>query len=173
MTLPPANSPEFYGLGTSTTLELWKFNVDLSNPANSTFLPAPTVITVPGYSPGVGTVPQKDTTNRLDSISDRVMTRLAYRNWGSNPPPGIPANTESLVVNHSVNVSGHSGVRWYEIRNPNGTPTVYQAATYSPDAHYRWMGPCASAPRTSRPTDWGTLQTRGGAHPSASGAPGF
>ena len=143
-TPPPANSPEFFlALGGSTTLELWKFNVDTANPANSTFSPAPVNIPVPSYSTGVGSVPQKDTPNRLDSISDRLMYRLAYRNWGANPPAGIPANTESLVVNHTVNAGGHAGVRWYEIRNPNASPVAYQASTYSPDSHYRWMGSAA------------------------------
>lgn len=37
-----------------------------------------------------------------------------------------------------------TGIRWYEIRTPNGTPTVYQQSTFSPDtATYRWMGSIA------------------------------
>ena len=35
------------------------------------------------------------------------------------------------------------GVRWYEIRNPNGTPTVFQQGTFAPDANFRWMGSVA------------------------------
>ena len=35
------------------------------------------------------------------------------------------------------------GLRWYEVRNPNGTPTVYQQGTFAPDATYRWMGSIA------------------------------
>jgi hypothetical protein len=31
-------------------------------------------------------------------------------------------------------------VRWYEVRNPEGTPTAFQASTYNPaDGHHRWM----------------------------------
>jgi hypothetical protein len=37
----------------------------------------------------------------------------------------------------------HVAVRWYEIRNPNGTPTAFQAATYAPDANHRWMASAA------------------------------
>jgi hypothetical protein len=38
-------------------------------------------------------------------------------------------------------VAGSSvGVRWYEIRSPNGTPTVYQQGTFAPDSSFRWMG---------------------------------
>ncbi|MCA1553741.1 MAG: hypothetical protein LC737_05130, partial [Chloroflexi bacterium] len=36
-----------------------------------------------------------------------------------------------------------TGVRWYELRSPNGTPTVYQQGTYSPDSTSRWMGSIA------------------------------
>src|SRR5205823_14486866 len=89
---------------------------------------------------GGGTcIPQPNTSQRLDSLGDRLMYRLAYRNFGDH---------ESVMVNHSVAVSGkrHSsvtGVRWYELRNPNGTPTVFQQGTYSPDATSRWMGSIA------------------------------
>jgi hypothetical protein len=67
------------------------------------------------------------------------MYRLAYRNFVTN---------ESLVVNHSVKVSGNrrnqvDGIRWYELRNPNGTPTVFQQGTFSPDSNSRWMGSIA------------------------------
>ena len=39
--------------------------------------------------------------------------------------------------------SSVTGVRWYEIRNPNGTPTVFQQGTFSPNANSRWMGSIA------------------------------
>jgi uncharacterized repeat protein (TIGR01451 family) len=78
----------------------------------------------------------------LDSIGDRLMYRVAYRNFGDH---------ESLVLNHTVNAGpgdtfvghGHAGIRWYELRSPNGTPTVYQQSTYAPDAAHRWMGSVA------------------------------
>jgi hypothetical protein len=34
-------------------------------------------------------------------------------------------------------------VRWYEIDNPGGTPTVAQQSTFAPDANFRWMGSVA------------------------------
>jgi hypothetical protein len=90
---------------------------------------------------GGGTcIPQPGTSQKLDSLADRLMYRLAYRNFGSY---------ESLVVNHSVAVgSGRSktqtvGVRWYELRNPNATPTVFQQGTFAPDSIFRWMGSIA------------------------------
>jgi hypothetical protein len=70
------------------------------------------------------------------------MYRLAYRNF-----TGTGAH-ESLVVNHSVTVgdkkTGITSVRWYEIRNPNGAPTVYQQGTLgTSDKIHRWMGSIA------------------------------
>ena len=62
------------------------------------------------------------------------MYRLAYRNFGDH---------ESLVVDHSVTAGSSVGVRWYELRNPNGNPTIFQQGTYAPDSAYRWMGSIA------------------------------
>src|SRR5207245_2206028 len=52
---------------------------------------------------------------------------------------------ESLVTNHTVDAgSGRAGVRWYEIRDPNGSPSVFQQGTYAPaDTVNRWMGSAA------------------------------
>jgi hypothetical protein len=58
------------------------------------------------------------------------MYRLAYRNFGDH---------ESLVVNHSITAGSSVGVRWYELRNPNGAVNVFQSGTYAPDSAYRWM----------------------------------
>jgi hypothetical protein len=79
-------------------------------------------------------VPQKNTTQKLDSLSDVMMMRFAYRNFGDH---------ESLVVNHAVVAGTSVGIRWYELRSPSTTPVVYQQGTYAPDSHYRWMGSIA------------------------------
>ena len=136
-TQPPAGSPNYVvALNTTTSLAFWKFHVDWTTPANSTFT-GPTSIAVASYAQACGggtCIPQSGTTNQLDSLADRAMYRLAYRNFGSY---------ESLVVDHSVTVGSTVGMRWYELRSPNATPTVYQSGTYSPDATYRWMGSIA------------------------------
>ena len=39
-----------------------------------------------------------------------------------------------------------SGIRWWEIRNPNGSPVIFQEGTYAPgitDGIHRWMGSIA------------------------------
>jgi hypothetical protein len=135
-TAPPAGSPNYMVYFGTNNLNLFKFHVDFTTPANSTFT-GPTVIPVAAFSPlcGGGTcVPQPGTTQQLDSLADRLMYRLAYRNFGTH---------ESLVVNHSVTAGSGGGVRWYEIQNPSGTPTVAQQSTFAPDSNYRWMGSIA------------------------------
>ena len=134
---PPTGSPNYFMNFGANSLNLWKFHADFSNPSLATFT-GPTNIPVASFSAacsGGGTcIPQAGTTQRLDSLADRLMYRLAYRNFGDH---------EALVVNHSVTAGTSVGVRWYEIRSPNGTPTMFQQGTYAPDATYRWMGSIA------------------------------
>ncbi len=135
-TPPPAGSPNYMLYFGTNNLNLFKFHVDFTTPANSTFT-GPTVINVAAFSPlcGGGTcVPQPSVTQQLDSLADRLMYRLAYRNFGTH---------ESLVVNHSVVAGSGGGVRWYELQNPSGTPAVAQQSTFAPDSNYRWMGSVA------------------------------
>jgi hypothetical protein len=137
---PPAGSPAFMLSHDSaaSVLHLWKFHVDWATPGNST-VTGPTNIPVAPFSEACGggtCIPQKGTTQTVDSLADRLMYRLAYRNFGDH---------EAMVVSHSVTVgSNPSGIRWYEIRNPNGTPTLFQQSTFSPDTTTaRWMGSIA------------------------------
>jgi hypothetical protein len=146
-TAPPAGSPDFFLNFGTNSLNLWKFHVDFTTPGNSTFA-GPTNIPVAAFTAacsGGGTcIPQPGTRNQLDSLADRLMYRLAYRNRGG---------TESLVVNHSVTVSGSkrssiTGIRWYELRvsrtpDPTGTVSVFQQGTFAPDSSSRWMGSIA------------------------------
>jgi hypothetical protein len=135
-TPPPSGAPNYLlGYGTNS-LKLWQFHVDWANPG-SPLLSAPTTIAVAPFTATCagGCIPQSGTTQKIDSLSDRLMYRLAYRNLG-----GI----ERLVVSHAVNPgNGTSGVRWYELWNPNGTPTVHQQGTYAPTSSYRWMSSAA------------------------------
>jgi hypothetical protein len=139
-TAPPAGSPAFFvNLQTTTSLNLFKFHVNFATPGASTFT-GPTVITVPGFAVACSTgacLPQVDTKQKLDGLSDRLMYRLAYRNFGDH---------EAMVVSHSVSTGRRtpSGIRWYELRSPgNGTFSVFQSATFAPDARFRWMGSAA------------------------------
>ena len=73
--------------------------------------------------------------NALIPVSDRLMPPVVYRNFGTH---------ESLIANHSVAAGAAGGVRWYELRSPFGTPTVFQQGTYAPsDGSWRFMGSAA------------------------------
>jgi hypothetical protein len=141
-TLPPTGSPNLLLNITSTALNFWRYSVDWT--AGTSTLTGP--IAVPGVAAftracsGGACIPQPGTTQQLDSLADRLMYRLSYRNIGGH---------ESLLINHSVATGGTSGVRWYELRNATGqtlasaNPVVFQQGTFSPDATYRWMGSAA------------------------------
>ncbi len=149
ITAPPAGSPNFFLNYGTNKLNLWKFHVDWANSANSTFT-GPTAIAVATFNAacsGGGTcIPQPGTNQKLDSLADRLMYRLAYRNR---------AGVESLVVNQSVAVGSNkrnavTSVRWYELRNPAastmavGIPVVFQQGTLgTSDGTHRWMGSIA------------------------------
>lgn len=140
-TAPPAGAPNYLMNFGASSLNLWKFHVDWVNSANTT-LSAPAKIPVATFATacaGGTCIPQLGVSQKLDSLADRLMYRLAYRNFGDH---------ESLVVNHSVKVgtthkNPYTGVRWYEIRSPGTTPAVYQQSTYSPDTTFRWLGSIA------------------------------
>ncbi len=129
---PAAGEPGFFVDFGLNKLNLWKFHVDFAVPANSTFT-GPTALTVANFTQGCNRscVAQPGTTNRLDMLGDRMMYRLAYRNFGDH---------EALFASHTIT----TGYRWYELRDPNGAPTVFQQGTFAPDASTRWMGSIAS-----------------------------
>jgi Bacterial pre-peptidase C-terminal domain len=137
--LPPAGAPNpMVALGTtSTSLATWKFHVDWTTPANTTFT-GPATITVPSYTEACngGTCIPQSGGGSLDSLADRLMYRLAYRNFVDGH--------QALVVNHSVTAGTSVGVRWYELRlDAANNLSLFQAGTYAPDAAFRWMGSIA------------------------------
>jgi hypothetical protein len=132
-TLPPPGTPNYVlTRGGSTSLNLYKFTPNFTN-GTYTFA-GPTPIAVTAYTAASGGIPQPGITQKLDTLGDRLMYRLAYRNLGTR---------EALVVNHSVVAGTTVGVRWYELNITGGVPSVRQQSTYSPDATYRWMGSAA------------------------------
>jgi PKD repeat protein len=130
-TPPPADSPGlFLSLG-NNMVHLWRMTPNWSS-VNNTVVTR-TDIPVAAFNRGCGQncVPQPATTQMLDVLGDRLMQPLVYRNFGTHA---------ALVANHSVLTGSTTGIRWYEIRNPHGIPTVYQQGTFAPDSHHRWMG---------------------------------
>src|SRR5882762_64167 len=138
-TLPPAGSPGvFLTFETLSSLRYYQLSPNFANPDSST-LSAPIDIAVTPFNEACGggrtCVPQSGTSQQLDALGDRLMYRLAYRNFGDH---------DALVVNHSVANGSSIGVRWYELRSPlSGAFTLYQQGTFAPDSTYRWMGSAA------------------------------
>src|SRR5215472_8395952 len=129
-TPPPAGSPEFFVDFNTNSLDI--FTISNPNFTNGTAtLGGPTNIAVAAFTPacnGGTCIPQVGTNQRLDSLADRLMYRLAYRNFGDH---------EALVVNHAITSGTSSAIRWYEIRGPGSSPTIFQQGTFAPDANFR------------------------------------
>jgi hypothetical protein len=141
-TAPPAGAPGLFLSKGSNSLNLWSMKVNWTTPSLTT-LTGPTNIPVAAFSsPSGAAVPQPGTSQKLDTLGDRLMYRLAYRNR---------AGSESLVVNHAATVgtgkrSSTIGTRWYELRRTGGVSGawgVVQQSTFSPNTTYRWMGSVA------------------------------
>jgi hypothetical protein len=127
----------------SNTVFMYLFHPNFKNPRKSTFKGAGGTmpITVAPFAMacgGFGACVQQPSPAAppLDSLGDRLMYRLAYRNFGDH---------QSWVVNHSVNVGTSVGERWYEFRAPSASTSLslFQQGTFAPDATFRWMGSIA------------------------------
>ena len=138
-TPPAAGTPNFVAEldpDGSANISLYKFHVDFTTPTNSTFT-GPTLIPVAAFTnlcptqnrgrcvqqPGSGS-------DLLESLSGRIMYRMVYRNFGDHT---------TLLAAHSIQESSGGGIRWYEIHNPETTPTIFQSGTYAPTTQFRWM----------------------------------
>ena len=139
-TLPPAGQPNFFvDIADSNDLNIFQFHVDFANPANSTFT-GPVLIPVAPFTEicaraiTLACIPEPPSGEKVDGLGDRLMFRLAYRNFGDH---------ESLVVNHTIKGGALAGVRWYEIRSPGSSPSVFQQGTVvDPNTDF-WLGSIA------------------------------
>ena len=136
---PVAGAPStFVEFPAGGSYKVFHFHADFVSPANSTFtlFANPAAAGFTQLCPGTRScVPQLGSAANLDGIGDRLMYRLAYRNFGDH---------ESVVGNYSVRAGGVAGVRWFELRNVTSGPvTLFQESTYQPDTTWRWMASAA------------------------------
>ena len=148
---PPPGAPNYFAYiiddayGSGDILSIRALKSDWENIDNSTFEEVARLNTAPFKSyfcnGSLGTcLPQPDGGPLLEVLSDRLMYRLQYRNFG---------DYQAMVTNHTVNVGGngekHAGIRWYELRDLNDGNGwfIYQQGTYAPDEYHRWMGSVA------------------------------
>ncbi len=144
-TAPPTGAPNHYlQLGNSTNLlQEFDFHVNFVHPKKSTFK-GPNNISVPTFALACGgfsnCIPQPSPGETVEGLGDRLMFRLAYRNFGDH---------ESMVVAHNVTPgkgsTALSAMRWYEVRaTPSGSSfALYQAGTFQDKSDSFWMGSAA------------------------------
>ena len=158
MNMAPAGDPGLFAnfsspylAGTGYQLNFWQMSVDWG--AGTGTLTGPTALTVGTFNDGIcglsrSCIPQPSGGEGLDSLGDRLMFRLAYRNGNSHTSDQI------LVVNHTVGTgaapsSPPAGIEWYQLDAPSGSTnvgdwSVAQQGTYMPaDGNSRWMGSIA------------------------------
>jgi hypothetical protein len=163
---PPVGAPDIFAYLTATDfgdpangIRLFNFHADFAVPANSTFIERPessyaAPVPVAAFSlvnpAGRRDVPQPApaaaVTASLDSISDRFMHRMQYRNRGG---------FETLVLSHTVGAPAstvfgtyRASPRYYELRNSGAGYAVNEQATFAPggspgDSISRWMSSAA------------------------------
>jgi hypothetical protein len=146
-TTPPVSTPNYFTMardgalsGGSDRLEIYELRPDWVTIANSTFT-GPTTLLTAAFDMNMcnfnrNCIPQPSTAVGLDALSDLMMHRVQYRNFGTH---------QTMVLSHTVDATGtdRAGIRWYELRNTGAGWSVYQQATYSPDATHRWIGSIA------------------------------
>jgi hypothetical protein len=149
--LPPRGSPGYLmGFGVDK-LRLWRMTVDWSARAKFTISQVPKGIAVKWFDPACTDangclfecIPQKDASGFIGPLSDRLMNRLSYRNFGKR---------ESLFVTHTVDANRQTASSWYELSHalaPNGWIAagefaVAQQQTYEPDRTSRWLSSVAA-----------------------------
>jgi hypothetical protein len=131
-----------------TQVKGWLFHVDFANPGNSTLGLPPNhnpnaTITVDPFveawtnAAGFTIVPQLGTSQRIDTLGDRMMTPVVYQNLGG---------TESLWADYTVILNfpvGPTGIRWYQLDVTGGTfpatPVQQQTWTNGGDSLFRFM----------------------------------
>jgi hypothetical protein len=172
---PPAGAPNYVievndvnqpntppATGLHDEMRIWKFHVDWTNPANSTFgagssapalkpgfpglytgnagqpsftVPIADFVPVPcQYASGPNCIPQLVPQGQPPEFLEALGDRLMYRVTYRNF-----GDHESLIVSHTADAppdqpdgGARAGVRWYELRTVSTTPTIYQQSTFAP-----------------------------------------
>jgi len=123
-------------------LEMWTFDVDWLNTANTTLTAQPSIDVAEFDSSLCGLssfncFPQPGTGTTLDPLREVIMFPLQYMHHFDG--------VETLVGSFVVDIDGANtgGVRWFELRG--GTPnwTLHQEGTYSIDTDNRFMSSAA------------------------------
>jgi hypothetical protein len=149
---PPKGSPALFATYTADeygdaadAIRIWELTPDFDDPWSSTFSEAAgSPISVAPFDPtspfGRADIAQPPPGEFLDSQSDRIAHRLAYRHFGTH---------ESLTVNQTIRTSPpgttyRAGIRLYELhREASGVFQPATQATIGDDTSSRWIGAAA------------------------------
>jgi uncharacterized repeat protein (TIGR01451 family) len=117
-------------------LELWRFHVDFADPARSVLAGPALVPTHPFDSqlcPEAACVSQRGDGQRLDALSDRLMSRADYRRFDDH-------DTLTLSQTIRADTSGRAGIRWYELHRTVSVFEIAREGTIaSSDTINRWL----------------------------------
>lgn len=135
---PPIDEPAhlaYYKEANPDRIMLYKVETDWENTANS-LLTQDVVLYPENFSGNLPDgIPQPDGAPYLSAMSNRLLYRLQYRNFGEY---------KAMVTNHTINTGeGIAGIRWYEFRDEGNGWNIYQQGTYSPNNTNRWLGSIA------------------------------
>ncbi|HQX56853.1 MAG TPA: carboxypeptidase-like regulatory domain-containing protein [Pyrinomonadaceae bacterium] len=142
-TLPPPSTPAYF-VGESGSLyafEVFKFSVNFTTPALSTFS-GPTNVTQSSYTVGSATSPvPAGGSGSIETLNERMMMQAQYRNI---------SGVESVWVNHSTGTASTStpvSIQWAQINVTGGTvvttPVQQQIFNNGADGVNRFMGSLA------------------------------
>jgi hypothetical protein len=157
---PPAGTPNILANFYSGYLQLGFVTVNWS--AGSGAITWPARVGAASFTPacnGGACIPQPGTSQKLASLGDRLMFRLAYSRpcltYSSTPGVCQTWDNYHLVVSHAVTAnpgtSSVTGIRWYDLlpgftgtgSSTTLTTTINQQSTFSPNSDYRWMSSIA------------------------------
>ena len=139
--MPPSGTPEYFVNESNSAFAFMvrKFTKGTNCGSGGTLSTAVSVSQASYNYNGNDYVPQKNTTNVLDPLEDRIMQKVQYRKIGS---------AESLWVVHTTGDGSATPAQpqWAQINVTGGTiaTTPVQQQIYAPDATmHRWMGSLA------------------------------
>src|SRR5439155_19237396 len=90
------------------SLFVFEFTPNFVSPASSVIGPNRAIVTQP-FNTNTGDLTQQGTTQKIQSLSERLMNKVIYRNFGSS---------ESIVCNTTDLAGTRTGVHWWELRRP-------------------------------------------------------
>jgi hypothetical protein len=136
--MPPASTPGYFvNNASTTTFNIRKFTPGANCAGGGTLAAAVTASHTSSASVSSNIVPQPNdtgSTHNLDSLGDRIMQKVQYRNIGG---------TESLWVVHTGRPGAlNTQPQWAQINVTGATinTTLVQQAFHAPDTTlYRWM----------------------------------